>query len=218
MNEYDRGDYYSKKAKDEGFFARSIYKLEEIDKKFGLFKKGMKVVDLGCAPGSWCQYVSKVVGEKGLVVGIDYKKILVAANNIVLVHGNFLREHNKDAIKVYAPFDGIISDMAPDTSGDKLTDCFHSSELVRDALIFTYEHVKKGGFFVAKIFQGGDEKEIVSEMKQNFDIVKWFKPNSCRKISFETFIIGTGFRGQKTDKEQHEDIFDVDNYNGDMPW
>lgn len=218
MNDYEKPDFYSRKAKDEGYFARSIYKLEEIDEKFSLIRKGMKVVDLGCAPGSWCQYISKKVGESGLVVGIDYKNILVASPNIVIVHGNFLREHNKEAIMSHGPFNGIVSDMAPDTTGDRLTDCFQSSSLVRDALYFSYEHLKKGGFFIAKIFQGGDEREITEEMKKSFETVKWFKPKACRKISFETFIVGINFTGKPKTEEADNGIFDQDNYSGDMPW
>ncbi|HBD92965.1 MAG: hypothetical protein A2015_01665 [Spirochaetes bacterium GWF1_31_7] len=218
MNDYENPDFYSRKAKDEGYFARSIYKLEEIDSRFSLIKKGMKIVDLGCAPGSWCQYLSNIVGDTGLVVGIDYKKILVTAPNIVIVHGNFLRDYNQAEIMTHGPFNGIVSDMAPDTTGDRLTDCFNSSDLVKDALRFSYDHLKKSGFFVAKIFQGGDEKAIFDEMKMAFKTVKWFKPKSCRKISFETFIIGMDFTGKPQLSEEAEDIMDVDNYSGDMPW
>ena len=149
-NIYEKPDFYTKKAKDAGYFARSIYKLEEIENKMHLFKKGMRVVDLGCAPGSWSQYVSQVVGDSGLVVGIDYKKILCAANNIVLVHGNFMREDNQSKIAEYGPFNAVISDMAPDTSGDRLTDCYKSSELVREALNFAYRHLKAGGFLLLR--------------------------------------------------------------------
>ena len=176
------------------------------------------MVDLGCAPGSWSQYVSQVVGDSGLVVGIDYKKILCAANNIVLVHGNFMREDNQSKIAEYGPFNAVISDMAPDTSGDRLTDCYKSSELVREALNFAYRHLKAGGFFIAKIFQGGDEREIANLIKETFESVKWFKPNSCRKNSFETFLIGINYKGQPPKPSNDADIFNDDNYTGEMPW
>ena len=162
---YDKPDYYSKKAVKEGYVARSVYKLIEIQEKFNLFKKGNKILDLGCAPGSWSQYVSSIIDKNGLVVGIDYKEIKVNPTNAVFIKGNFLKDQTKNKLKEYAPFDGIISDMAPDTSGDKLTDCFASSNLVKDALKFSYEYLKKGGFFIAKIFQGGDEIEIMNEVK-----------------------------------------------------
>ena len=217
-NIYEKPDFYTKKAKDAGYFARSIYKLEEIENKMHLFKKGMRGVDLGCAPGSWSQYVSQVVGDSGLVVGIDYKKILCAANNIVLVHGNFMREDNQSKIAEYGPFNAVISDMAPDTSGDRLTDCYKSSELVREALNFAYRHLKAGGFFIAKIFQGGDEREIANLIKETFESVKWFKPNSCRKNSFETFLIGINYKGQPPKPSNDADIFNDDNYTGEMPW
>lgn len=215
---YEELDFYSKKAKKAGYAARSVYKLEEIDQKFKLLKKGMKIADLGCAPGSWSQYVSKIVGNTGLVVAIDYKKILCAAPNIVLVHGNFTKEENKAKIAEYAPFHGIISDMAPDTSGDRLTDCYNSSNLVRSALTFSNDNLKRGGFFVAKIFQGGDEKEIMSELKKNFETAKWFKPNSSRKNSFETFIIGISFHGKQEEKTNKYFKPDYDPDSGIMPW
>lgn len=217
MNVYEKPDFYSKKALKEGYAARSVYKLMEIQEKFKIMKKGDKILDLGCAPGSWCQYASKIVGEKGLIVGIDYKEIRVALSNAVFVHGNFLREHKKEEIQEYAPFNGIISDMAPDTKGDRLTDCYASSNLVEEALNFSYKFLKKGGYFIAKIFQGGDENVIMDELKQAFKTTKWFKPKSCRKKSFEIFMVASGFI-KKPEKQEEPDIFDDDNYTGEMPW
>lgn len=215
---YEKPDFYTKKAKSEGYLARSIYKLEEMDEKFKLFKRNQRVLDLGCAPGSWSQYVSNIVGEEGYVVGIDYKQILVAAKNFIVIHGNFYREDNQEKIKGYAPYDAIISDMAPDTSGDRLTDCFNSSELVKTALLFAYDYLKKGGFFIAKIFQGGDEKEIMEMVKYSFREAKWFKPNTCRKNSFETFIIGIGYYRKYEDENSSSKNNETDDYSGVMPW
>jgi len=219
---YDKPDFYSKKAKKEGYPARSVYKLEEIQEKFKLFKKGLKILDLGAAPGSWSQFVSKLVAENGLVVGIDYKEIKVSLKNAVFIQGDFLDKTVQKELSKYSPFDAIISDMAPDTSGDKLTDCYRSSELALNALKFSYDYLKKGGFFIAKIFQGGDEKEIMNELDKAFHETKWFKPKSSRKESFEIFMIGIDFI-----KKPEIDIFEEMDENealkkamdtGEMPW
>ena len=214
---YDKPDFYSKKAVKEGYVARSAYKLIEIQEKFNLFKKGNKILDLGCAPGSWSQYVSSVINKKGILIGIDYKEIKVNLPNAIFIKGNFLKDPAKNKLKEYAPFDGIISDMAPDTTGDKLTDCFASSNLVEDALKFSYEYLKKDGFFIAKIFQGGYEIEIMNEIKTAFKIAKWFKPRSSRKKSFELFIIGIDFI-KKPKNFDNKEIIDLENSDGSMPW
>lgn len=213
---YEKPDHYSKKAIKEGFVARSVYKLMEIQDKFNLFKKGYKILDLGCAPGSWAQYVSSIIDKNGLLVGIDYKEIKVNPLNAIFIKGNFLKDHTKDKLKEHVPFDGIISDMAPDTVGDKLIDCYASSELVENALNFSYKYLKKGGFFIAKIFQGGNEKNIMNEVKLAFKTAKWFKPKSSRKNSVELFIIGIDFIKKPEIKNQNEVL--NDNYDGVMPW
>lgn len=214
---YEKPDHYSKKAMKEGYAARSVYKLMEIQDKFSLFKKGHKILDLGCAPGSWSQYASSLIGEKGLLIGIDFKEIKVNPANAVFIKGNFLKDHTKDKLKEYVPFDGIISDMAPDTSGDKLIDCYSSSDLVEDALEFSYKYLKKGGFFIAKIFQGGNEKKIMDEVKMAFKTAKWFKPKSSRKKSVELFIIGIDFI-EKPKIKYNNEISVLENSDGTMPW
>jgi len=214
---YEKPDFYSLKARQEGYVARSVYKLMEIQEKFNIIKPGEKVLDLGCAPGSWSQYVSKEVQENGLLVGIDYKEIKVDYSNTVFIKGNFLRPHTQEKLAEYAPFDGIISDMAPDTTGDKLTDCYKSSDLVEEALHFSYDYLKHGGYFIAKIFQGGSETEIMDELKKAFEEVKWFKPKSCRKKSFEIYLIAKGFV-KKPDLDDSDDLNNLDNYSGNMPW
>ena len=215
---YEKPDHYSKQAQAEGYFARSIYKLKEIEEKFHLFKKGQKICDLGCAPGSWSQYALELIGEKGLLVGIDYKEIKVSAPNAYFIHGNFLREEKQDQIREHGPFDGIISDMAPDTTGDKFSDNIASSELVKEALSFAYDFLSKGGFFIAKVFQGGEEKEIMNEMGRAFVKTKWFKPKSSRSVSNEIFMIGWDFiiKPEKKKPEKNDNPFPEDSQ--DMPW
>ncbi len=218
MNDYEKPDFWSKKAKKEGFAARSIYKLDEINKKFNLIKEGQNILDLGCAPGSWSQFISEKIGETGTLIGIDYKQITVNLKNAHFIYGNFLREHNQEKIMSFGPYDGIVSDMAPDTTGDKLTDCYASSELVNTALDFSYRYLKKGGFFVAKIFQGGDEINIMESIKNSFTFSKWFKPDSCRKKSFEIFIIGSGYKGKIEQSEKEVQVINMDEDSGIMPW
>ena len=220
MNEYSKPDFYSKKAKEEGYVARSVYKLKEIDKKFNLLKKGQTVLDIGCAPGSWSQFVSEKIGSSGRLLGVDYKEIKVNFNNAIFLTGNFFSDEIQEEVIKYSKFDGVISDMAPDTIGDRVRDCFKSSQLTRNALEFCYNYLKTGGYFVTKIFQGGEEKEIVDEMKNAFSHVKWFKPNSSRKISYEIFIIGIDFIARpKNNLDNFEDsIKQLDNNNGFMPW
>jgi len=220
-NEYRSLDFYAKKAQEEGFLARSVYKLQEIQNKFNIIKKNQKIVDLGSAPGSWLQYTSSLIGENGLIIGIDYKKIKVNKSNIKIIEGSFISPENKDEISKYSPFDGIISDMAPDTEGDEYIDSFASSNLVREALDFAYNNLKIGGFFVAKIFQGGEENEIISDMKNAFEITKWFKPKSSRKISVEIFIIGLNFIKKPKSKEstiKDDPLLDQAMETGNMMW
>ena len=217
MNVYEKPDFYSVKAKEEGYVARSIYKLKEINEKFKLIKKGQKILDLGSAPGSWSQYCAQNIGEKGLVVGIDYKEMRISLPDCFFIKGDFYDPENQKKIKEYSPFDGVISDMAPDTEGDKLTDCYKSSELVKEALSFSYNFLKYGGFFIAKIFQGGDEKEVFELVKNSFREAKWFKPQACRKISYEIFLVGINYY-KKLDLNKGNDSTNFEDNNGEMPW
>jgi 23S rRNA (uridine2552-2'-O)-methyltransferase len=216
MNPYEKPDFYSKKAKEEGYAARSVYKLKEIQEKFRLIKRNDVILDLGCAPGSWSQYASHITGDKGMIIGVDIKEIKVDLPNARFISGNFLEEDIKSQLRSFGPYDGIISDMAPDTAGDRLADCYNSSNLVRESLYFSYDYLKKNGFFIAKIFQGGEEKEIMNKMKIAFREVRWYKPQSSRKISFEIFIIGMGFIKKPDIINETPDI--PPEVSGDMPW
>lgn len=217
MNVYEKPDYYSMKAKEEGYVARSIYKLKEINEKFKLLKKNQKILDLGSAPGSWSQYSALNVGDNGIVVGIDYKEMKIDLPNGIFIKGDFYDPENQIKLQEYSPYDGIISDMAPDTEGDKLTDCYRSSELVKEALFFSNKFLKQGGFFIAKIFQGGDEKKVFEMVKKSFKEAKWFKPEACRKISYEIFIVGINFY-KKVDLNSNNSDNLFDNNSGEMPW
>ncbi|MBP7554306.1 MAG: RlmE family RNA methyltransferase [Spirochaetes bacterium] len=221
MNDYSKPDFYANKAKLDGYVARSVYKLEEINAKFKLIKPGQTILDLGSAPGSWSQYVSSIIGDNGKIVGVDYKDMRVSMPSAIFLKGDFYSDEIRSQLAEYAPFNGIISDMAPDTEGDKITDCFRSSELVWKSLNFAYDYLKRGGYFIAKIFQGGDEKEIMKEIKSAFKEAKWFKPASSRKISYEIFVVGENFISNPNKNKALDDDNDLEKLNnsdGYMPW
>lgn len=224
-NPYSKPDFYSQKAKEEGYLARSVYKLKEINEKFHLIKKGQNILDLGCSPGSWSQYISKII-HPGIIIGIDLKECYFSSTNFIFIKGDFEKDENKILIREKInnkKFDGIVSDMAPDTEGDDNIDRFKSSQLVDTALNFCFDNLKKGGFFIAKIFQGGDEKEIMSKIKSLFKVAKWFKPKTCRANSVEIYIIGENFTPESLSNNTKEESKDImkeleENYTGKMPW
>lgn len=190
---YNKRDHYYHKAKEENFAARSIYKLEEIDQKYKIIKAGMKVLDLGAAPGSWSQYLSQKVGEKGRVLGVDLIQVALTLPNAVFIHAD-LRDLNLDKIFVehgFEPaFDGVFSDMAPRTTGIRITDQARSMELCELALNVADRFLKPGGNFVCKFFHSDDFKELERMIKERFGRVEVLRPKSTRKESKEIFLIG----------------------------
>jgi len=183
------GDFYTQKARKENYKARSVYKLLEIDEKFQVLRKGMKVLDLGCAPGSWTQFAVEKTGMSGKVVGIDIQECSVAGAEIIV--GDINTIDIKDLGKNY---DVVISDMAPATSGNNFVDAQKSLELSQIAFNMAEKVLKKNGSFVCKIFQGEDLDEFFRSLKSHFTTLKRFKPKSSRDVSFEIFIIGKGFK------------------------
>ena len=189
------GDPRSRQARDEGYPARSVYKLEEIDRRLKLIKKGMTVLDLGCAPGSWAIYASRRVGRDGLVLGIDLQACDVGARpQLVMVEGDateigeeVLREHCGDRCP---PFDLVLSDMAPSTTGVRAADHAASMELCETALTLAEQYARPGGHFVAKAFEGPDLKAFEGRVREVFGKVKRIKPKGTRARSVEIFLIG----------------------------
>jgi 23S rRNA (uridine2552-2'-O)-methyltransferase len=182
-------DIYVRQSKVDGYRARSAYKLIEIDEKFKIFKGDMFVIDIGAAPGSWSQYVSKVV-KNGKLISIDLKEI-DEIKNTTLIKGDFTDENIKNKIKNFLNKkpDVIISDMAVNTTGIKDLDSLQTGELCKEAIYFAKDVLSKNGFFVSKIFMGSSFNEIVALSKKTFKEVKVFKPKSSRKVSKESFII-----------------------------
>ena len=190
-----RRDIYVRQSKVDGYRARSAYKLIEIDEKFKIFKGGMSVIDIGAAPGSWSQYVSKTV-KNGRIISIDLKD-MENVKNTIQIKGDF-NEHDvqmkiKSNLNNKKP-DVIMSDMAVNTTGIKDIDSIQTGELCKEAMIFSKDIISKDGFFISKIFMGSTFNEIVALGKKIFKEVKVFKPKSSRKDSKESFIICKNLR------------------------
>ena len=197
MKEYR--DHYFLKAKQENYPARSVYKLKELDAKFHLFRRGMRVLDLGAAPGSWSLGAAERVGESGRVLGCDLQQARAEFPPQV----TFMQEDvfNRSAafeacLDEVGPFDVVMSDMAPSTTGNRFTDQCRSLELCQEALAVALDRLKPGGSFVVKIFMGPDVQELLAPMRKAFAQVKTFKPKSSRAESKETFFVGLGLRQQ----------------------
>lgn len=186
-------DHYSRQAKKDNYPARSVYKLQEIQRKFTLIKKNDRVLDLGCAPGSWLLYASEVAGSGGQVAGIDLKPVTIPlppqARALV---GDILEPDDSWSELFSQGFNVVLSDMAPATTGMKDVDAARSFELCSMALDVAIKVLAPGGAFVCKIFQGEDFTAFTDRVRLVFDKYKIFKPESCRKQSKEIYIIGTG--------------------------
>ncbi len=197
-------DHYFLKAKQENYPARSVYKLKELNKKFKILKKGMRVLDLGAAPGSWSLGAAEYVGKEGIVIGADIQTTETSfPDNIKFYQEDvFNRSPEFEAVlEQYAPFDCIISDMAPVTIGTKFTDQTRSLELCLEAFEVAKKYLKPHGNFVCKIFMGGDFPLLAKELKPHFANVKNFKPQSSRQESKEIFTVGIDFKKLETSQE-----------------
>jgi len=188
-----RQDHYSRRAKKERFPARSVYKLEETQQKYGLIKKGHRVLDLGCFPGSWLLYAAKLTGDKGRLVGIDLKPVTIKVpSHIKIITADVF---TLDIESLGNDFNVVLSDMAPATTGHKAVDAARSLSLCETALDIAHKILLPGGSFVCKIFQGADFKQFSDVVRANFKEQKIFKPRSSRKASKEIYVIGLGFKG-----------------------
>ncbi|MCP4718592.1 MAG: RlmE family RNA methyltransferase [Desulfobacteraceae bacterium] len=186
-------DHLTQRAKAENYPARSVYKLEEIQKKFKIMGSAGQVLDLGCAPGSWLLYAAKQVGSQGRVFGIDLTRIdIKLPDNVTAIQDNILALENKEFLSREKGFHTILSDMAPATTGRKDVDAFRSFELCNMALETAKKFGAPNSNFVCKIFQGNEFKKFEKEVKSIFRDCKTFKPESCRKQSKEIYIIAKG--------------------------
>jgi 23S rRNA (uridine2552-2'-O)-methyltransferase len=189
-----RRDRFHQKAKKQGYLARSAYKLEELDAKLELFREGQRVLDLGCAPGSWLQYARSKVGPTGLLVGLDRGPlrgdVAGARTEVGDVHTIDIAVLKGDL----SAFDVVLSDMAPDTSGIRSLDQARSEALFERAFDIAIQVLAPGGNFVGKLFMGPDFKKLVDGVRARFATAKTIKPASSRQISIEQYVIGKGFK------------------------
>lgn len=188
---YNPRDYYFLKAKKENFAARSIYKLEEMDKRFRILRTGDRVLDLGAAPGSWSQYASNKVGPKGIVVGVDLQKIDLTLPNARFIQGNILEldvDQSFQQLQINH-FDVLLSDMAPKTTGIRITDQTRSLELCEMALKISEKWLKTSGNFVCKLFHSEGFTQFRDQLKKQFNRVEVIRPQSTRKESKEIFFV-----------------------------
>lgn len=189
---YNPRDHFFKKAKAEDYLARSIYKLQEIDQKCKIIGKNDVIVDLGAAPGSWSQYCLRKISDKGRVIGIDLTEVNIKDPRYVFYHEDIFKIDwpTELARLEIGKVDVVLSDMAPKTTGIKLTDQMRSLELCEMALGFSEQYLKRGGHFVCKLFHSDNFKEFQNSMKKQFKKIEVLKPESTRKISKEIFLIG----------------------------
>ena len=187
-------DFYTKKAQKEGYPARSVYKLEEIQQKFTVIKRDFKVLDVGAAPGSWTMYILKMLGDNGFLSAIDLKplSITIKKSNFFFVQGDAFDQENIQKLTEKGPYNAVVSDAAPSTTGNKIVDTERSIQLIESIYNTALQVLLPGGNFVFKMFQGGKEKEILDDMRKHFNAVKILKPQASRTNSFETFVIGLG--------------------------
>jgi len=194
MKEDRWDDHYARRARDEKWLARSVYKLQEIDKKFRLIRKGDRLLDLGCYPGSWSQYVVKMVGPRGDVVGIDLTRTeRLSFPNFRFILGNVLSLDLDGLVREIGPRDAVISDMAPQTTGIRLTDESRSLSLAKRAAEIALVLLKKKGRFVCKVFEGEDLRPFRTEISAHFRQVRVFRPKAVRKGSREVYLVGLEF-------------------------
>lgn len=192
---YRQDDFYRKKAREEKYPSRSVYKLQEIEKKYNLIKKNDRVLDLGCAPGSWLLYISRKIGDKGRVVGVDIEDIKIPLpKNVIFFKKDILDLKIPELLTENERFQVIVSDSAPDTSGISFADTQKSLELCEKALELAREVLEEGGNFLVKILEDEGISDFFKEIKQNFSFTKRFRPKATRKQSREIYIIAKDFR------------------------
>ncbi|HOH05125.1 MAG TPA: RlmE family RNA methyltransferase [Rectinema sp.] len=229
MAGYERPDYWTLRAKKEGYPARSVYKLEEIVRKFGLLNglgsrrgtpersqtgAGPAILDVGAAPGSWSLWLLRQMKGRGTLMAVDIQDLDIVPQieamglhkatgatkvdeptraHFTFVKGSILDEPVRARLRELGPYNLVVSDAAPATSGNRLVDQARSEELVEAVIGLALEVLAPGGALVTKIFQGGEERRLLTELRAHFAQARAFKPQACRSESFETYLVATGF-------------------------
>lgn len=197
MSNFKVKDHFYLKAKQENYLARSIYKLEEIDDRYKVLKAGDKVVDFGYYPGSWIQYTSQKIGDKGTVVGIDIQEVnkkLTGIKNVRVYQKSIFDVTDLTHLGVDGLFDVVLSDMAPSTTGIKSVDQARSLELVESVFGILPRFLRPGGNFVIKVFESQDAQDFLKAQKSLFGEISYLRPKSTRSVSKEFFVIGKNFK------------------------
>ena len=189
-----RHDVFHRRAKQQGFAARSVFKLEEIDRKYRLLRRGGRVLDLGCRPGSWLQYAAGVVGPEGALVGIDRAPLDQPIPGARIVVGDVFDVSIEALTGELPAFDVVLSDMAPDTSGVRSLDQARSEALFERALEIAERTLDRGGHFVGKLFQGPDWQRLIKRAREGFAEVRTVKPAGSRKESIEQYVVAMNRR------------------------
>lgn len=195
-NKYSESDYWTRKALSEGYPARSVYKLEEINKKFSIFHKSSNVLDIGASPGSWTSFLLRNLNSKANIVALDLKELdsKIKDKRLTFIQGDMTNKKIIAKVEENSPFDAIICDAAPYTTGNKSIDVASQNYLAELAFFYAKKMLKEGGVFVTKIFQGKELKSLTEQLKPYFSVVRTFKPEACRKNSIETYIIAKDFK------------------------
>lgn len=202
---YRRKDGYWRMAKRAGYRSRAAYKLTQLNEKFGLMKKGDRVLDIGCAPGGWMQVASETVGERGYVLGVDIQHIRpFEEENVEFLPGDIGDAALMEEISRRGKFDVVISDISPRTTGVRDVDHFASVELSKKALRAAVSVLNVHGNFLVKVFQGESINAFYQKMKLHFNYVKISSPKATRKSSAEVYLIGKNFKGHSLDGEKSE--------------
>jgi 23S rRNA (uridine2552-2'-O)-methyltransferase len=192
---YKRPDHFTREAKKAGYPARSVFKLEEIDRRVQLLRPQMRVLDLGAAPGSWSLYAAGRIGDKGKLLAMDLSPLSAALPaQATFLQGDALAL-GSDSLALFAPYDVVLSDMAPSTTGNKSADQARSFELFMRALAVADTLVRTGGSFVGKIFMGEDLPQARVELRRIFARERLIRPEGTRSVSTELFIVGLERRG-----------------------
>jgi 23S rRNA (uridine2552-2'-O)-methyltransferase len=189
-----RHDIFHRRAKQEGFAARSVFKLEEINHKYRLLRRGARVLDLGCRPGSWLQYSAGVVGAEGALVGVDRTPLDKPVLGARIVVADVFAVGFDEVKGELEGFDVVLSDMAPDTSGVRSLDQARSESLFERALEIAELTLVKGGHFVGKLFQGSDWARLIKRAREGFAEVRTVKPAGSRRESIEQYVVAKGRR------------------------
>jgi 23S rRNA (uridine2552-2'-O)-methyltransferase len=193
-NPYARPDHRTRSAKAAGYPARSVFKLEEIDRRASLLRAGLHVLDLGAAPGSWSKYVVERIGPSGRLLSVDLLPLAVPLPPMAKVLCGDVLQLGLETLGELGPYDVVLSDMAPNTTGNKTGDSWRSAELFERAVELATSTLKPGGSFVGKIFMGESFEHARAKAREAFDRVRVIRPESTRTVSVEVFLVGLGAR------------------------